>query len=368
MKYGVYADINNSVPSSMSSTGRTCLLYLGNCPAPDSDIHYITSWADAQSYLNIRPQTDVIVGDACFVCLDMIKIPFYAVRTLPQSEFIEEVCQNVADFVASTDYDSYIICIVRMKIGEITTFWGRLGELITKPVFYIGDYSENPLDRETQYVLENGRPDIEKLLEVAGTLPQDSRHELSFGAFKHPNRAYPVALSALRAALLAQNDVIYKSPVRVDGNIVFEAESLQAKRFDPTSYIPLLMTKADADTLAENCINTAVQINGQFRTWGDMTTDGTFINVARMGDFLTNWFNNHYLNKTPLTLCDRDTIIRDVSAYLDSLIALGALSYGSIEWVEHSGVWQFDLALVNPRPTRALTAQVRHGDIVINYL
>ena len=368
MKYGVYADINNSVPSSMSSTGRTCLLYLGNCYAPDYDIHYITSWADAQSYLNIRPQTDKIMGDACFVCLEMLKIPFYAVKTYPTTSRIEEVCQNIADFVENTDYDSYIICIVRMKIGEITLFWNILDSLITKPVFYIGDYSENPLDRETQYVLENGRPNIEKLLEVAGTLPQDSKHELSFGAFKHPNRAYPVALSALRAALLAQNDVIYKSPVRVDGNIVFEAESLQAKRFNPTSYLPLLMTKADADTLAENCINTAVQLNGQFRTWGDLTTDGTFINVARMGDSLTNWFYENYLNKTTLTLCDRDTIIRDVTAYLDSLVAIGALRSGIIEWDEHNGIWTFDLALANPRPTRALTAQVRHGDIVINYL
>jgi hypothetical protein len=312
------------------------------------------------------------MGDACFVCIDMLKLPFYAVRTFPGTSSIQQVAHNVADFVENTKYDSYIICIIRMNRGEVRQFWSFFDTLITKPVFYIGDFSENPLDGETQYVLETGRPNVEKIIEVKGTLPQDAQHEISFGYFKHRSREYPVALSALRAGLLATNDVIYKAPVRVDGNIVFEAESLQGKRFYSTRYVPLLMTKADADTLAENGINSAVQFNGQFRTWGDLCTDGeTFISDSRMASSITNWFKNKYLNKTPLTLCDRDTIIRDVTSYLESLVAIGAMYSARIDWVETGegmGVWQFTLGGVEHRPIRALTAQVRYGDVVINYL
>lgn len=371
MKYGTYANIGEAVPSSVGSTGKTCLIYLGNCGAPDYGIHYITSWADAQESLYVRPQTDVIMGDACFVCLDMLKIPFYAVKTHPY--FIPQVVQTVADFVENTEYDSYIICIIRMNRGEVRQFWDLFDTLITKPVFYIGDFSENPLDHgETQYVLENGRPNVEKIIEVKGTLPQDAQHEISFGYFKHPTREYPVALSALRAGFLAINDVFYKAPVRVDGNLPFDAESLQGKRFDPKSYIPMTVTKADADTLAENGVNSALKFNGIFRTWGDLCADGeTFISDSRMASSITNWFKNKYLNKTPLTLCDRDIVIRDVTSYLESLVAIGAMYSARIDWVETgegTGVWQFTLGGVEHRPIRALTAQVRYGDVVINYL
>ena len=372
MKYGTYAQLGTPTPDAVQGTGRTCLLYLGHCSALNYDIHYISSWADAQEKLAVGPTTDVIMGDACFVCLDMLKIPFYAVKTFPGASNIQQVAHNVADFVEDTKYDSYIICIIRMRIGEVRQFWSLFDTLITKSVFYIGDFSENP--ERDEYVLNNGRPNVEKILEVKGVLPQDARHEISFGYFEHHDRVYPVALSALRAGLLAINDVFYKAPVRVDGNLPFDAESLKGKRFRPprVGYIPMTMTKADADTLAENGVNSALKLNGIFRTWGDLCTDGeTFISDSRMASSITNWFKNKYLNKTPLTLCDRDTIIRDVMAYLESLVAIGAMYSARIDWVETgegTGVWQFTLGGVEHRPIRALTAQVRYGDVVINYL
>ena len=142
----------------------------------------------------------------------------------------------------------------------------------------------------------------------------------------------------------------------------------------------ILFDQVQANDLNSKGIRTATYWGGRWVLWGphtgeyeygkDMDPRNKFDSSVRMLYYLVNDFQRRYgieVDK-PMNRARVDTLLNNYQEFLDSLIARGAILYGTIRFEETSnpvsdlveGDFVFDIATTTTPPGKSLTAKIQY--------
>lgn len=383
-KYGVFSRLADPVASAPVE-GTTCLIFVGSAynAADFSKVFHIQSWDEFEAAFGIHPQWSLT--DAAVACLDLFNIPFYAIATDDQGIhgrsvpfYFNNVYEALPDFINESNFDSYIICCLGFGLSDLGSFMDTLNPLLGKEVYYVADLEGTSIaaNPSNPYIDSNGGPkltDISRAVNSFTFRRRINNLSVTFGdilvpkiSIEHVEVPYHLLGSAVRAALLAKHP-IYRNA----GNIPVDCGGIYGRYIygsDPNNFYyiqsKLNITDSDAQYLTVRGVSVIMAKYGSYRTWGDTAIRGTMLNYSyenqtRVAQYIAGRFKSN-LSKWPssLTLCDRDEIIRETNAWLDSLAVLGYLKAGKLEWVSADselGTWKFKLSDTAHVPVKSLT-------------
>lgn len=152
-------------------------------------------------------------------------------------------------------------------------------------------------------------------------------------------------LSTLAAVAKCQTDFAYE-------NIPYVSPSNKKIAIDKlvTDSGDLLLSEVDANALNASGITTAIYIGGSFKTWGPHNSNYSYdnesdIDLAERLDssiamklFIANYFQANFVQYIdgPISVRDGNRVTTEAQQWLNSLVSIGALIAGRIEFLPNS--------------------------------